>query len=195
MIRYYTKPTYKNLPILNTQQNLIESRLKPAYFTLATALQQHGKLLQQHHVLKLPSDYQNELSDSELIAKFFKKLNKTWNTAKRGKLFYVWTKEVEKGKNAHIHIHTFTSDKLCKPRGNTTLINKAWEYALQPQNYRRGLVHCDSAQTVAANDPESIEASFKWLSYICKIRKGTANHGFSTTRTDKSADYVIQRHF
>ena len=204
MARFYNHDSYMGLSLNNAERNLIEKRVVACHSVLANAMHHYSRILHQHHVLKVPADYNNQFEDGELIGRFFKKLTKLWDRKKRGKLYYAWCKEVEKGKNCHIHLHTMCSEKLnrsgCTRKGGdgelifdgvNGIINRAWQSALTPNIYTQGLVHDAGEKKIHRDELVRIDESMHWISYICKQRKGTQNHGFRTSKVDKTIEIPI----
>ena len=189
---YYKKSTYQDLSINNEQANILTKRIKATFHVLVDCTSSHSTTLQTHNVLKLPSDYTIDFTDSELINRFMKKLKKAWNTEKRGKFHYTWCKEVEKNKGAHWHLMTFVDYNKSQNIYINNLVADCWERALQPQNYKKGLVHRSGHRTFKNNDMQQIEEAFHWSSYLCKLRKGSGNGKgyFATSKTDKSLKLV-----
>lgn len=193
-MRFHKAGTYRGLAINSVSApNLLATRLDASYWVIANCLQQHRRTVQQHHTLKIPVGFDGKYTDGELISRFFRKLGKAWDTSKRNKLHYVWCKEVEKGKHCHIHIHTFCDDKFNRPKGMTLLINKCWAYALkQSDEDTKGLVHSpNNYQMFHGESLQLISDAMRWVSYLCKIRKGTLNHGFRASQTDKTVKIKI----
>lgn len=180
--------TYKNLSI-NNHNNLITARLESCYWIIQNCIHNQTRTAQQHFTLKLPSTYlSNEDNDAQLFKAFIKALKKRWNNAKRGKLHYAWCKEVERCKGAHWHLHLFSDQNKNNPLSIPSLVEKAWEKALTAPIYYKGLVNYTHFRTLYRDKTESIHHAMKWVSYICKVREGTYNHGFAASHTDKNID-------
>lgn len=189
---YSKELTYEDLAINNSKQNLLTKRIKATHHVIVNCTNDHSRTLQNHSVLKLPIGYSVGFNDSEIINRFMKKLKKTWDADKRGKLHYTWCKEVEKEKGAHWHLMTFVDYNKSQNLYINNLISKCWEYALQPQNYKVGLVHRAGYATFRNNITQEIEDAMYWSSYLCKLRKGSSNAKgfFRTSQTNKELKLV-----
>ena len=223
--RLHKKDTYKGLPVNNTTNNLIPSRLGSCYKLIHNALDTYSKLLHQHRVLKIPKEIsdQHEAKDFEKLTKhFFKQLEngRLWDNKVRGKLFYAWCVEKEDSKGWHVHLHTFVSEKKNRSTGISHLISEAWNKTLlkfisdielkelSPDNYNSNYVYTcivpkkDSEGILMSADSDitptdnnkyhrilsrgneyQLKQSFYWISYICKVRKGTTPYKFGRTKS------------
>jgi hypothetical protein len=189
---YYKNSTYQDLSINNPLTNILTKRIKATYHVVVNCTNDHVSTLQTHNILKLPSDYSIGFTDSELISLFMKKLKKSWNTDNRGKFHYAWCKEVEKGKGAHWHFMSLVDSNKSQNYYINNLVADCWERTLQPQNYKKGLVHRAGHRTFRNNDIQQIDDALYWASYLCKLRKGSSNGKgfFNTSQTNRELKLV-----
>lgn len=205
--RLFKKLEYKELPVNNHEQNLLPNRLGSCYSLILSATNTYAKLLHQHRVLKIPkfvSEYYTE-KDFERLTKYFFKLlenGRLWDNKDRGKLFYVWCVEKEAQKGWHVHLHTFVSEKKNRATGISGVISNAWDKALKQyipdielkevtsESYNSNYVYTCTVpnddykyhRVLSRGNHTQLKESFYWISYICKIRKGTKPYKFGRTQ-------------
>ncbi|TMO98429.1 hypothetical protein CWC14_06570 [Pseudoalteromonas sp. S3260] len=205
--RLFKKLEYKELPVNNKEQNLLVNRLESCYKLMDSASNTYAKLLHQHRVLKIPksvSEYYTE-KDFEKLTKYFFKLlenGRLWDNKDRGKLFYAWCVEREDKKGWHVHLHTFVSEKKNRATGISGVISSAWDKTLRQyipdielkevtsESYNSGYVYTCTIpdnnykyhRVLSRGNHTQLKASFYWISYICKIRKGTKPYKFGRTQ-------------
>mgnify|MGYP000072053365 CR=1 FL=1 len=186
--RYLTDSCeHRGLVVNNKDNNLLIERLDALNSLVATAMGDHNSLLFYRFDLRLPQGL--DVCTSDITNRFIGKLKKRWDSSKRGKLHYIWCKERESAKGDHWHFGFVVDSKFTQPLGLAEMVDKSWCYAVQPQNYKRGLVERVGYEPNVSKHTGHIKIAeiVYWWSYLCKHRQGTevSRGNFRTSRVNK----------
>ncbi len=187
--RYLVGDDHRGLPVNNKDGNLLNKRLDALNSLIATAMEDHRRLLFARFDLRLPKGLEADTSDT--TSRFIKKLKKLWDTERRGKLHYIWCKEREGAKGDHWHFGFIIDDAENRYHHLAEQVDKAWRYAVSPESYKTGLVErVRHIKKVSKHtDKQKIAEVIYWWSYLCKHREHTevTRGNFRTSRVDKGA--------
>ena len=190
--RYLVGDKHRGLPVNNKGGNLLNKRLNALNSLVATAMEDHRRLLFARFDLRLPQGL--EVNTSEITNRFIRKLKKLWNAPRRGKLHYIWCKEREKAKGDHWHFGFIIDDAENRYHHLAEQVDKAWRYAVSPENTennKTGLVQRVRYMDGISKRTNRLEVAevIYWWSYLCKHREDAevTRGNFRTSRVDRNA--------